>query len=84
MIKQVTAALIAFALCGSAKAVGAPIVIASAHERAAALTRAQAQIKQNAKPRRRVARQPAPSGGSSTKLPSGDSSFDLKKIWESD
>jgi hypothetical protein len=80
MIKPITSALIAFTLCGYTQALSAPI--ASAHERAAALTHVKAQIKQKAKPRRRVARQPAPSGGGST--PSGGSSFDTKKIWESD
>jgi hypothetical protein len=82
MIKPVTSALIAFALCGNTQASSAPIVVTSAHERAAALTHVKAQIKQKAKARRRVARQPAPSGGGST--PSGGSSFDTKKIWESD
>jgi hypothetical protein len=83
MIKQVTLALIAFALCGNTKAVSTPIVVASAHERAAALTHVPARIKK-AKPWHRVARQPARSGGGSTNLPSGGSSFDPKKIWESD
>ena len=85
MIKPVTCALIVFLVYGTTDASSASTVtLRIAHERATALIGVQAPSKPKMKPRRRSARQPAPSGGGSATPPSGGSSFDPKKIWESD
>ena len=82
MIKPATCALIVFTLCGATKAASAPTTLAPpAREEATHFTQVQATNKSKARPRRRAGRPSVPSSGGQS---SGGSSFDLKKIWDSD